>query len=64
MENNESVTEQEFTERLGDLLFENEELGVSTTRTFDEAGVLTSNQGLVVTLENGDQFQLTVVRSR
>jgi hypothetical protein len=34
------------------------------TRSFAEAGVLTTNDGLVVTLSDGSEFQLTVVRSR
>jgi hypothetical protein len=32
-------------------------------RTFAEAGVLTSNKGLVVALGNGQEFQLTIVDS-
>jgi hypothetical protein len=33
-------------------------------RTFAEAGVLTANRGLVVTLDRGEEFQVTIVRSR
>ena len=32
--------------------------------TFEEAGVMTYNKGLVVTLPDGSEFQLTIVRSR
>lgn len=32
--------------------------------TFEEAGVLTRNKGLVVRLKDGTEFQLTVVKSR
>ena len=32
--------------------------------TFADAGVLTYDAGLVITLNNGDEFQLTIVRSR
>lgn len=32
--------------------------------TFKDAGLLTSNDGLVVTLSDGSEFQVTVVRSR
>jgi len=32
--------------------------------TFADAGVLTYNAGLVITLHSGDEFQLTIVRSR
>jgi hypothetical protein len=31
--------------------------------TFEQAGVLTMNQGLVVTLPNRQEFQLTIVES-
>ena len=32
-------------------------------RTFEEAGVLTMNKGLVVRLPDGSKFQLTIVQS-
>jgi hypothetical protein len=32
--------------------------------TFEEAGVLTTDQGLVLTLGDGSQFQITILRSR
>ena len=32
--------------------------------TYEEAGVLTYNKGLVITLPDGTEFQLTIVRSR
>ena len=32
--------------------------------TFDEAGVLTYDKGLVIALPDGTEFQLTIVRSR
>jgi hypothetical protein len=31
--------------------------------TFEEAGVMTMNRGLVVRLTNGAEFQVTIVRS-
>jgi hypothetical protein len=43
---------------------EGAELPVARARTFEEAGVLTQNAGLVVGLEDGTEFQLTIVRSR
>lgn len=33
-------------------------------RTFEDAGILTNNKGLVVRLPDGSEFQLTIVRSR
>ena len=37
---------------------------VKRVRTFDEEGVLTNNAGLVITTADGEEFQLTIVRSR
>ena len=34
-----------------------------SVRTFEEASVLTSNRGLVVTLPGRQEFQLTIVKS-
>jgi hypothetical protein len=33
-------------------------------RSFQEAGVLTTNQGFVIRLPNGMEFQVSVIRSR
>ena len=38
--------------------------GVLNARSFESAGVFTRNHGLVVELDDGTEFQLTVVRSR
>ena len=37
---------------------------IAETRTFDEAGVLTNNAGLVVRMADGSEFQITIVQSR
>ena len=37
---------------------------VECVRTFEEEGVLTSDAGLVITMADGSQYQLTLVRSR
>jgi len=37
---------------------------VARVDTFEDAGVLTRNVGLVLRLEDGSEFQITVVRSR
>jgi len=41
-----------------------EELVGCETRSFEEDGVMSSNEGIILTLEDGSEFQLTVVRSR
>lgn len=33
-------------------------------RTFDEVGLLTANKGLVLTMNDGSEFQVTIVKSR
>ncbi len=61
----------EFTQALRDLLDgEDPSDGPLDTEnlrrieTFEEAGVLTRDAGLVVTLKDGTQFQIGIVRSR
>ena len=38
--------------------------GVREAVPYDEAGVLTRNAGVVVTMDDGSEYQLTAVRSR
>ena len=35
-----------------------------TIRTYEEAGLLTRDRGLVIQLPGGDEFHLTIVQSR
>lgn len=64
----EMSTERRFTNLLRELLEEHEpetESGaVATVESFAEQGVMTLNEGLVVRLGSGEEFQVTVVRSR
>jgi len=69
METELGLTEQSFTEGLAELIELATEEGISglevlSTSTFDDAGVMTYNKGLVVRMEDGSEFQLTVVRSK
>ncbi len=49
----------------GDEIEPPEELkGVDSIRTFEEAGVLTMNKGLVIRLKDRREFQITIVQSR
>ena len=61
-----TMTEQEFREALACMLEESEDAfeGSPRVRSFGESGLLTSNEGLVVRLEDGSEFQLQIVRSR
>ena len=36
----------------------------AAVRSYEEAGVLTNNAGLVLRMPDGREFQLTIVRSR
>jgi hypothetical protein len=38
--------------------------GIHHAVPYDEAGVLTRNAGLVVRMDDGAEFQITIVRSR
>lgn len=35
-----------------------------TPRSYEDAGVLTANEGLVLRMADGTEFQVTIVRSR
>ena len=50
----------------GDLEFDDpsEPHGIRDAVSFEDAGVLTTNAGLVVRMDDGTEFQITVVRSR
>ena len=56
---NEQMIEEELKE-----LFEGMVSGVIEVQTFDEAGILTQDRGVLVTLEDGKEYQISIVRSR
>ena len=59
------MSERRFEKKLARLLervLENSR-GKGRVETFEEAGVVTSNRGLVLHLGNGQEFQLTIVES-
>ncbi len=37
---------------------------ITSVRTFEEAGVPSEDKGLVVTMSDGSEFRITIVRSR
>ena len=63
------MSERRLEKKLGRLLervidnSRGHDLSINRVDTFRERGVLTSNRGLVVTLGNGQEFQLTIVES-
>jgi len=66
------TTEIEMNEALAELLlasssttaFDLLDASVRNVKSFKEVGMLTKNKGLVVTLTDGSEFQVTVVKSR
>ncbi|HOD84562.1 MAG TPA: hypothetical protein PKG77_24350 [Phycisphaerae bacterium] len=59
------MNEHEMEDMLANLLQnEDEAPEVRRVETFEEAGILTYNRGLVVRTEDGSEFQLTIVRSK
>ena len=60
----EQMTEDEFVTELEELFHSDDALfGEVRTSTFRDSGLLTMDQGLVVRLSDGSEFQLTVRRS-
>lgn len=41
-----------------------EEVGINSVHTFNDAGVMTRNKGLVLVMADGTEFQLTIVQSK
>ena len=64
------VTEDTMQDGLMELISEaaDDSFGIgweaARVRTFEEAGVMTYNRGLVISLPDGSEFQLTIVQSR
>lgn len=57
-----SMNEKMMEECIADAIYENDDIALA--RTFEEAGMLTSNHGLVVRTTDGSEFQITIVQSR
>lgn len=63
------MTESEFRNLLSEALYEyldndyGDDVALDRVSTFREHGLLTSDDGLVVRLADGSEFQVTVVRS-
>ena len=56
------MNEMTMEQIIADALIEQDE--IISTRTFECAGVLTTNNGLVVRTEDGSEFQITIVQSK
>lgn len=51
-------------ENYDEVIEDGDELDGLRVRSFEEDGVMTYNKGLVVTLPDGSEYQLTIVQSR
>ncbi len=69
-ENEAQVTEDTLQEGLIELISEaaDDSFGIgwedARVRTFEQAEIMTYNKGLVISLPDGSEFQLTIVQSR
>ena len=61
---------QEFADQIGDMLQDRDDNDalpdderVRRVQSFREAGLLTNDAGIVVKMANGDEYQITVVKS-
>ena len=57
------MNEQEFSIALEDILNE-DVMDVRSVSSFEDALVLTSDEGIVVRLSTGEEFQITIVQSK
>jgi hypothetical protein len=58
------MSESEMRELLTELLLDDENgAEVRNCESFENAGLMTNNEGVVVRFEDGREFQLTIVRS-
>jgi hypothetical protein len=60
------MSESEFAEYLDEALtWSSEEDGmIIGTGSFESVGMMTRNEGLVVRMKDGSEFQITIVKSR
>jgi hypothetical protein len=65
--NDQEITDwiREGLESVLDIASDEEEIkAIQGIRTFEEAMVLTNNKGLVITMVDGTEFQVSVIRSK
>lgn len=59
------MDEKDFLEIIREaLILDIDEVGaIKSVQTFQECGVLSTNQGLVVRVKNGEEFQVIIMKS-
>ena len=66
-ENEEQFTDESIQDALMETLYYGESSEIwenARMQTYSDAGVMTYNKGLVITMPDGTEFQLTIVQSR
>jgi len=62
-----TTTDREFADQISDALFSHDEETceetIDSTSSFQEAGLLTNDVGIVVRMTNGSEFQVTVTKT-
>ena len=58
----ENMSEQNVAEQIHEMMNGIEE--IRSIRTYEDAGVMTYNKGLVIRYDDGTEFQVTIVQSR
>lgn len=56
------MSEHDVIDQIGEMLYGIEE--ITRICTFEEAGLMTNNKGLVIRYDDGTEFQVTVVQSK
>ena len=64
MEYNETNVMEMMTEAVYEHDAENDEYNFADVGTFRDAGVMTNNNGFVMTMADGSEFQVTVVKTK
>lgn len=66
LESEGTTSAAELEDQLGEILngFLGERVGIWSLVTFVDAGVMTRDKGLVLKLDDGAEFQITIVKSR
>jgi hypothetical protein len=61
-----SISANDYTDEDGDTLWPvlKETDNISGVRSFSDEGMLTNNKGLVIKLEDGSEFQVTIVKRK
>lgn len=56
------MSEHDVSDQICEMLYDIEE--ITRICTFEEAGVMSYNKGIVIRYEDGTEFQVTVVQSK